>query len=116
MASFASRLSQTANTWGQLVAPVAEWLAIELSKSIRARRPNLPARLTQRHRRDAKGGDPLPKRKRLSASDRICRGYGKEIDKLNTNCRQCALQLDPDRIKEVARMGRVAAHSYAPKT
>jgi len=111
MAEFASRLSQTATNWAHLVAPVAEWFAHEISKSVGTRQPNLPARLTQRYRREVKGGDPLPKTKPLSAPERICRGCGKEIDKLHSNCRKCALQLDPDRIKEVARIGRVAAHS-----
>jgi hypothetical protein len=109
MAGFASRLSQTAPTWAQFVAPLAEWFAREIGKSVSTRQPNLPARLTQRYRREAKGGDSLPRAKPLSAPNRICRGCGKEIEKLSNNCRQCAPQLD--RIKEVARIGRVAAHS-----
>jgi CRISPR-associated endonuclease Cas1 len=111
MGEFASRLSQTAPTWAHLVAPVAEWFALEICKSVSTRRPSLPARLTQRRRRGVKGGDPLPKAKLPSQPKRPCRGCGKEIDKLSYNCRYCALSSDPDRIKEVARIGRAAAHS-----
>lgn len=109
MAEFASKLSQTAPNWAHLVAPVAEWLAREVGKSVRIRQSDLPARLTQRYRRAAQGGDAVPKAKPLSVPKRICRGCGKEIDKRSNDCRQCIPQLD--RIEEVARMGRAAAHS-----
>lgn len=111
MAEFGSRLSQTAPTWAQLIAPVAEWFALEICESVSTRRPTLPARLTQRRRREVKGGDSLPKTKLPSPPNRICRGCGKEIDRRSNNCRYCALSSNPDRIKEVARIGRVAAHS-----
>jgi hypothetical protein len=58
MGSFAVRLSETAPTWGRVVAPFAEWVARTLSSTIS--KPNRqigPAtRLTQRHRREAKAG------------------------------------------------------------
>src|SRR6185312_13405601 len=70
---------------------------------------DLPARLTQCYRRVAQGGDAVPKAKPLSAPKKICRGCGKEIDRRSNDCRQCIPQLD--RIEEIARMGRAAAHS-----
>lgn len=109
MAEFASKLSQTAPTWAKLIAPVAEWFAVEVSKSVSTRPPNLPARLTQRNRREAQGGVPLAQTKPALPPTRVCRSCGKKIDKLSNTCRQCVPQLE--RIKDVARMGRAAAHS-----
>lgn len=112
VAELASRLSQTAPTWAHLIAPVAEWFAREISKAINTRKPSLAARLTQRHRREAKGGGPVLPLKPQSRSQKICPGCGKEIDKIFANCRECTLELDRPRMEEFARMGRKAAHSH----
>jgi len=109
MAPFASRLSQTAPTWAHLVAPIAEWFAREIGKSGRVRQPNVPTRLTQRYKREAKGGDPPPKMKPIPLAKRICPGCGKEIEKLSNSCKRCLPQVE--RIDEIARIGRAAAHS-----
>jgi CRISPR-associated endonuclease Cas1 len=62
MAPFVARLSETAPTWGRAVAPFAEWVARTLASGIsKPNRQIRPAtRLTQGHRRLAKGADPLP--------------------------------------------------------
>lgn len=111
MAELASRLSQTAPTWAHPVAPIAEWFAHEISKTTTKHKPNFPTRLTQRHRREVKGGDPIAKAKALPVPERICPGCGKEIDKAFANCRQCTLELDRPRMEDFARTGRMAAHS-----
>jgi hypothetical protein len=56
----ATRLSETADTWRKLVAPVAEYVAKELWSSISKPASRLPrllltSRLTQTHRRAVKG-------------------------------------------------------------
>jgi len=58
MAPLAIRLSETVPTWGRAVAPFAEWVArILWSTTSKSSRQLAPAtRLTQRHRREAKGG------------------------------------------------------------
>jgi CRISPR-associated endonuclease Cas1 len=111
MASFASKLSQTAPTWAQLVAPVAEWFAQEISKSTDTRQRVLPARLTQRNKREVKGGDSLPKRKSALKPDRLCRICGKNLTGDSINCIHCSKDINVDRLNNAARLGRVASHS-----
>jgi len=81
MGSFAVRLSETARTWGRAVAPIAEWVAHELWSTTSKRvRPRLPAtRLTQNHKREAKGisaNAPVPEPPK---PPRICLGCGSPI-------------------------------------
>jgi CRISPR-associated endonuclease Cas1 len=110
MGSFAVRLSETAPTWGRAVAPYAEWIA----RTLWTRRPasNAPAtRLTQRHRREAKGhsspqiAQPAPRRQRL------CGGCGKAIRPERTHCAQCAVTSATERLADAARLGRLVAQS-----
>jgi CRISPR-associated endonuclease Cas1 len=108
MAGFASRLSQTASTWAHLAAPVAAWFAREISKPLSARH-DLPAPPTQRNKRRVKGRSPLPEGKPVFKPQRVCRGCGKELDRRQTNCGQCAKDVNIERITDAARLGRVAA-------
>jgi CRISPR associated protein, Cas1 family len=79
MASFASQLAETSSTWAQRIAPVAEWVARTLSASFsQSRRLGPPTRLTQQHRREAKGA-PAPAWVQPPAPPRICRSCGREI-------------------------------------
>jgi CRISPR-associated endonuclease Cas1 len=72
-----ARLSETAPTWGKLVAPWAEYVARTLwtstSPSKSERRLSTP--LTQRHRREAKGRG-LPREVSVPRLQRICRSCG----------------------------------------
>lgn len=111
MASFASRLSQTVPTWAQLVAPVAEWFAHQISKSTNTRHRDPPARLTQRNRREAKGGDSLPKRRSAFKPSRLCRVCGAELNTGSINCIHCAKDINIDRLANAGHLGRVASHS-----
>jgi CRISPR-associated endonuclease Cas1 len=79
MASFASQLAETSATWAQRVAPIAEWVARTLSASFSpSRRVGPPTRLTQQHRREAKGALP---RAPLQPPEppRVCRSCGGEL-------------------------------------
>jgi hypothetical protein len=89
MSDFASRLSSTALTWRTLLAPWAEYVARTLWSA--TSRPKIPAsRLTQQHRREAKGRPPLPLVE-LPKPDVICRGCGKQNRRRGTRfCSQCA--------------------------
>jgi CRISPR-associated endonuclease Cas1 len=113
MASLAARLSETAPTWGRAVAPLAEWVAGTLWS--RRRKPTravaLPTRLTQRHKREAKGGSPLPSSISLPRRENICRGCGKTIQIGRTNCADCAVGGATERLVSAAKVGRVAARS-----
>ncbi len=111
MASLAALLSETAPTWGRAVAPIAEWVAGTLwsrrRKPIRA--VALPTRLTQRHKREAKGSSSLPPPVPAPRQESICRGCGKTIQIGRTNCAECAIGGATERLVSAARLGRVAA-------
>jgi hypothetical protein len=82
MGSFAIRLSETAQTWGRAVAPIAEWVARTLSIGIP--KPNKQigpgTRLTQRHRREAKDCLSQPFQKPAPRPQTVCRICGTGIE------------------------------------
>jgi CRISPR-associated endonuclease Cas1 len=79
MASFASHLAETSATWAHSVAPIAEWVAKTLSASFAPpRRLGPPTRLTQQHRRDAKGA-PARETQQPPEPPRVCRSCGGEL-------------------------------------
>lgn len=110
MGSFAERLSGTASTWAQAVAPLAERVATALWLTFKQSSRNAPAtRLTQRHRREVKG-QPLPSLRPPTHPPRVCRLCGVPIAR-GTHCRQCAVTSSTERLIEVASQGRIVAHS-----
>jgi hypothetical protein len=112
MSHFCVKLSETAPTWGRLVAPWSEYITRTLwaSTSPTKSERRLATPLTQRHRRVAKGGIPLPTIK-APTPERLCRGCGKRIEGDSTNCKKCDLQIATERITKVAHAGRVAGHT-----
>ena len=60
LASFAVQLSETAQTWGRAVAPIAEWVARAFWSTISRPDAPLPTRLTQDNKREAKGSCSIP--------------------------------------------------------
>lgn len=106
-ADLCSKLSETAPTWGKLVAPWAEYVARKLwsaaSRTLSANTFKTP--LTQNRRRQAKGA-PVPKLK-ISKVQHLCRGCGKRIGKDHQNCGDCAPP--KEMMINAARFGRVAA-------
>jgi CRISPR-associated endonuclease Cas1 len=113
MAGFASTLSQTASNWAHLVAPVAEWFTREIGLSQRARRHIQRARLTQRNKRVAKDGEPLPRPKVTLRPRGICHSCGKELGGDSIHCKSCSTEIMTDQRDEAGRIARIAAH--APK-
>lgn len=113
MASFAIQLSQTAPMWRHAVAPFAEWVARTLwSTSIKpARLVAPPTRLTQRHKREAKGAPSFPLDERVPRRQTLCRGCGKNIGMEAIHCAECAIEGATQRLAEIARLGRVAARA-----
>ena len=112
MGRFAERLSETAPTWAQAVAPIAEHVAkvlwTTIPKSDRNRGP--ATRLTQQHRREAKGRSP-----RLLQSPQIpphlCRLCGMAIPRGETHCAACWAKSGSERKLLVAAKGRLTANS-----
>ena len=113
MASLAVRLSETAPMWSRAIAPFAEWIARKFcTPSVkRTRDLNLPTRLTQRHKREAKGATPLPTAVRPPRRENVCRGCGKTIGHQFTNCRNCAAGGWSKHMVGIARVGRLTANS-----
>jgi CRISPR-associated endonuclease Cas1 len=112
MSHICLKLSETAPTWGKLVAPWAEYVARTLwaSTSPTKSERRLSTPLTQQHRRAAKGRPPLPKVK-APKPERLCCGCGKRIEGDSKHCKKCDLQIATERIVEVARAGRIAGHT-----
>jgi len=112
MAKFAERLSQTAPTWARSVAPIAEWFAQEIFRSSKPRSPQLPARLTQRHRREVKGADPLPVAKPSVRPMNVCRTCGAQLASRSIlQCAQCWQAESVSHMQNVARAGRETSHA-----
>lgn len=112
MGSFAVRLSETARTWRRAVAPFAEWVARAFwSAGSKAARHFVPAtRLTQRHRREAKGGLSLPTN-RAPRPQHLCPVCGTSIEAGKTYCAVCAITVSREKLIELAESGRIAAQS-----
>jgi len=113
MAQLAIKLSETAPTWARAVAPVAEWVADALWS--RMRKPtgstSLPTRLTQRHKREAKGMSSGPPPIPRPLRDNLCGGCGKIIRPGRNNCAECAIGGATQRLVSAASRGRMAART-----
>jgi CRISPR-associated endonuclease Cas1 len=114
VSALAIKLAQTSQTWGKLVAPIAEYVAQELWSSISRPastlvRQRVATRLTQQNKRKVKGND-VPGVKRPTP-EHICSGCGKPIMAERTHCANCAIDSATERLAEAARIGRVAARS-----
>ena len=111
--SLAIELSQTARMWGRAVAPFAEWVARLLWSN--SRKPSVeappPTRLTQRHKREAKGVPSFPPAELMPRPHRLCRGCGKTIRNGRTHCGQCAIEGATQRLEAAASIGRLVSHT-----
>ena len=107
-----SKLSETAPTWGKLVAPWAEYVARMLWAGTRKRSANtFKTPLTQNQRREAKGA-PAPKVE-IPNVKHLCRGCGKQLGKDHQNCGECAPP--KEMMINAARFGRIAAQKPAAR-
>src|SRR5437016_10770123 len=81
MASLAIRLTETVGMWARAIAPVAEWVARELWSTPQKRTQSIlpPTRLTQTHRREAKGISSAPTVPAAPRVENLCRGCGKTV-------------------------------------
>jgi CRISPR-associated endonuclease Cas1 len=113
MSSLAVELSQTAPMWARAVAPFAEWISRTLwsgrSKSDSSSAP--ATRLTQRHKRQAKGQSPIAPPIQAPRRDNLCLGCGKVIRVGRQNCERCAIEGATLRLVDAARIGRLASRS-----
>jgi len=91
--ALAIKLCETADTWRKFVAPAAEYVAQELWSSISKptfRRSQFASRLTQAHRRTAKGSVvPAVNQPKL---EHVCSDCGFKISSRTKLCSNCAKQ------------------------
>jgi hypothetical protein len=113
MGSFAVRLSETAPTWGNAVAPFAEGVArtLWLSSPESNRRVAPATRLSQSRKREAKGALPRPMENPTSQPQSVCRDCGQPITPRQRYCGHCALKKAKENMIEVARRGRQRAYT-----
>jgi CRISPR-associated endonuclease Cas1 len=112
MPPLAERLAQTAPTWAQAVAPITERVAKALWQTSRktGTRYGPATRLTQQHRRDAKGAPPFSVSK-PQQPPRVCRDCGSAIPRGEKRCAKCEHRNAPDRMRAVAVKGRIFAQT-----
>jgi len=113
MSSLAVRLSETAPTWGRVVAPIAEWVAQTLWTSARKatrRDQMLPTRLTQRRRSEGRGKEFTVDTKPAPYPKKICPGCG-ATTRLGRNCPKCGREISREKLIGLAKLGRMAAQS-----
>jgi len=113
MGSFAVRLSETASTWGDAVAPVAESIARTLwattTKASQQRR--MATRLTQDNRREARGRPPVSKHTPPPEPESFCKNCGVQIIQGRSYCAHCSREITTAGLINAARRGRIAAQS-----
>jgi len=111
MATFAARLAETAPTWGRAVAPFAEWVVSTLWESTHKpnRRSGPATRLTQYHRRQAKGGTSTPKVSPPRPAS-VCRSCGAAIKSGKRYCVSCWVTVSREGLIQAAKLGRVRGH------
>ncbi len=111
MGPFAAKLSETAPTWGRLVAPYAERIASLLWSRRQWSESGPATRLTQRRKREAKGRASFPSVALAPRPQNSCRICGTSIPAGRSYCSPCSVTSATDRMAEVARSGRLAAHT-----
>jgi hypothetical protein len=113
MGPFAVRLSETAPTWGRAVAPVAERVSRALwTKRSRPHLQSVPAtRLTENHRREARGEPSDPVVTYAPKPPKVCRTCGTHISSGDNYCASCSVGISRGALIEASRNGRIASHS-----
>lgn len=112
MGSFAIRLTETAQTWGRAVAPVAEWVSRALWSNLRkpARQIYPATRLTQSRRRLAKGGESIAPAHLGPRVPRICGTCGETLKRGKRYCVLCSVAVSRRNLIEAAKLGQIATH------
>ena len=111
--TLATRLAETAPTWGRAVAPLAEWVVRALWKTTNkpTRRAAPATRLTQHRRRQAKVCTSTTTVSLPPSPPSICRGCGARIKSRKNYCATCGVTVSKEGLIEAAKLGRIAGHS-----
>jgi hypothetical protein len=117
MSRLCAKLAETSAAWSKLLAPWAELVARKLwdSTSPSNNQRRLPTRLTQRHRREAKGQPPPPD-VLAPRPQRICRRCGATLTKRQADyCPPCGAEISRANMIGTAQRGR-AAFANSPES
>lgn len=113
MAPLCVRLSETTQTWGALVAPIAEWVSRTLWSTIRnpGRQTSPATHLTQTHRRAARGREFNLPLSPPPAPPRVCPKCGASVKSGKEHCASCATAVQRQNFLKVAEQARMEAHT-----
>jgi hypothetical protein len=114
MTSLCLRLSETAQTWGALVAPIAEWLVrtlwATLPKPKRDAKISPATPLTQSNRRESRGIEAEPFVPSAPKPIKICKDCGAALTR-GKFCSSCGFDFARTELIQAAQRGRIAAQS-----
>lgn len=115
LAPMCLRLSETAQTWGALVAPAAEWVSRTLWSTIgnSGRQVRPATHLTQAHRREAKSEGFRLVLPLAPQPPRVCPRCGAPVKPRKTYCAPCAIAIQREVFLKIAEHGRMESHSAA---
>ncbi|HVB86526.1 MAG TPA: CRISPR-associated endonuclease Cas1 [Candidatus Dormibacteraeota bacterium] len=110
MTGLTAQLSETAEMWKRLVAPIAEWVSRALWSTLsRQSHKDSPAtRLTQTSRREAKGGSIVSAKGKPLKVPRLCRTCGNGLGHGKRECAFCAKLTSRVNLIKAAKLGRIA--------
>lgn len=113
MTGLTAQLSETAEMWKRLVAPIAEWVSRALWSTLaKPSRRDFPAtRLTETSRREAKGGSIVSAKEEALKVPRLCRTCGNSLGHGKRECAFCAKLTSRVNIINAAKQGRIATHA-----
>lgn len=109
MSRLCSQLSETAPTWGKLVAPWAEYVVRSLWTGVKSGRNSTAATRLPQQRRVQGKGKVLKVSVKQPKADHLCRGCGTAITPERTNCGDCVIGGATERLLNASKLGRVAA-------
>ena len=110
--ALARRLSETSNIWAHALGPFAEGISRSLWTMTSKKERNIgPAtRLTQNHKREAKGiPTPIPVKTKYK-NPALCRICGGTIKSGSKYCLRCVLTISKENILEASKLGRLVTH------
>jgi hypothetical protein len=115
MGSFAVQLSESSQIWRRALGPFAEGIARSLwtSRTKPANRGILATRLTQNHKRKAKGisAGADAARERTPSPPAVCCICGVGIRAGFKYCLSCVPTISRENVLKVARLGRMNTHT-----
>lgn len=117
MSSLATRLAETAQTWGRAIAPIAEWVAQALWNSplkSANKKHFVPTRLTQRRGSEGRGKKYTAQANPVPRQVKICDLCGAEGVK-SRYCPLCAVEVARENMAQVALIGHAKSRTPTVK-